>query len=118
MRRHGAGQVTRGCNWLACRQAPRERLADAKLDDRIELNARARMIAQLVAALTLVYVGGFRVESLGALGELGMTGASHLRQKLSRRFLVADRHDDAARDPLAILIPVADDGLHQLEGQS
>jgi UDP-GlcNAc:undecaprenyl-phosphate/decaprenyl-phosphate GlcNAc-1-phosphate transferase len=41
------------------------------VDDRIELKARARMIAQLLAALTLVYVGGFRVESLGALGELG-----------------------------------------------
>lgn len=41
------------------------------VDDRIELKARARMIAQLVAALTLVYVGGFRVESMGALGELG-----------------------------------------------
>jgi len=41
------------------------------VDDRIELKAHTRMIAQLVAALTLVYVGGFRVESLGALGELG-----------------------------------------------
>ena len=41
------------------------------VDDRIEMKARARMIAQLLAALTLVYVGGFRVESMGALGELG-----------------------------------------------
>jgi UDP-GlcNAc:undecaprenyl-phosphate GlcNAc-1-phosphate transferase len=35
------------------------------------MKARSRMIAQLLAALTLVYVGGFRVESMGALGELG-----------------------------------------------
>ena len=40
------------------------------VDDRIELKARTRMIAQLVGALTLVYAGGFRVESLGALGHL------------------------------------------------
>jgi UDP-GlcNAc:undecaprenyl-phosphate GlcNAc-1-phosphate transferase len=44
------------------------------VDDRVELQARSRMIVQLLAALTLVYMGGFRVESLGALGELG--GAS------------------------------------------
>ena len=46
-------------------------LAVGIVDDRVELKARTRMIAQLVAALTLVYVGHFRVESMGALGELG-----------------------------------------------
>jgi UDP-GlcNAc:undecaprenyl-phosphate GlcNAc-1-phosphate transferase len=46
-------------------------LAVGIVDDRIEMKARARMIAQLLAALALVYVGGFRVESMGALGELG-----------------------------------------------
>ncbi len=46
-------------------------LAVGIVDDRVELRAGTRMIAQLVAALTLVYVGHFRVESLGALGELG-----------------------------------------------
>ena len=46
-------------------------LAVGIVDDRVELRAGTRMIAQLVAALILVYVGHFRVESLGALGELG-----------------------------------------------
>jgi UDP-GlcNAc:undecaprenyl-phosphate GlcNAc-1-phosphate transferase len=46
-------------------------LAVGIVDDRVALTARTRMVAQLVAALTLVYVGHFRVESLGALGELG-----------------------------------------------
>jgi len=44
------------------------------IDDRSPLNAGARMVAQVAAALALVYAGGFRVESMGALGELG--GAS------------------------------------------
>jgi len=46
-------------------------LAVGIVDDRVELRAGTRMIAQLIAALTLVYVGHFRVESMGALGELG-----------------------------------------------
>ena len=41
------------------------------IDDRLELKASVRMVAQLIAALTLVYLGDFRVESMGALGELG-----------------------------------------------
>jgi UDP-GlcNAc:undecaprenyl-phosphate GlcNAc-1-phosphate transferase len=45
------------------------------VDDRVELKAGTRMIGQLVAALILVYVGHFRVESMGALGELGRAAA-------------------------------------------
>jgi len=41
------------------------------IDDWTELRASVRIMAQLIAALTLVYAGGFRVESMGALGELG-----------------------------------------------
>jgi UDP-GlcNAc:undecaprenyl-phosphate GlcNAc-1-phosphate transferase len=41
------------------------------IDDRLELKASVRMVAQLIAALALVYLGDFRVESMGALGELG-----------------------------------------------
>jgi len=46
-------------------------LCVGSIDDRSPLNAGARMLAQIAAALTLVYAGGFRVESMGALGQLG-----------------------------------------------
>ena len=41
------------------------------IDDRVDLGANARMLIQIGAALALVYLGDFRVETLGALGELG-----------------------------------------------
>jgi UDP-GlcNAc:undecaprenyl-phosphate GlcNAc-1-phosphate transferase len=41
------------------------------VDDRVPLNAGTRMVVQISAALALVYAGGFRVETMGALGELG-----------------------------------------------
>jgi UDP-GlcNAc:undecaprenyl-phosphate GlcNAc-1-phosphate transferase len=41
------------------------------VDDRVPLKAGTRMVVQVSAALALVYAGGFRVESMGALGELG-----------------------------------------------
>ncbi len=45
------------------------------VDDRVPLKAGTRMVAQVGAALALVYFGGFRVESMGALGELGRFSA-------------------------------------------
>lgn len=41
------------------------------IDDRIGLSPRSRLVAQLTAALLLVYPGGYLVTSLGTLGELG-----------------------------------------------
>jgi UDP-GlcNAc:undecaprenyl-phosphate GlcNAc-1-phosphate transferase len=48
-------------------------LAIGTIDDRRGLSPRVRLIVQIIAALTLVYLGNFRVTSLGTLGELGWT---------------------------------------------
>jgi len=65
------GVVTLDHSWWVVFGTAMALLAVGIVDDRIELGASARMVAQIGAALALVYLGDFRVESLGALGELG-----------------------------------------------
>jgi UDP-GlcNAc:undecaprenyl-phosphate GlcNAc-1-phosphate transferase len=48
-------------------------LAIGTIDDHRGLSPRVRLMVQIVAALSLVYLGNFRVTSLGMLGELGWT---------------------------------------------
>jgi len=68
---HVWGLVTLDHSWRVVLATALALLYIGIIDDRKDLGAGGRMVAQVGAALALVYLGGFRVETLGALGELG-----------------------------------------------
>src|SRR5512147_1798687 len=68
---HALGVVSLDQGWWVVFGTAVALLVVGIIDDRVDLGASARMVAQIGAALALVYLGDFRVESLGALGELG-----------------------------------------------
>jgi len=68
---HVLGVVTLEHGWRVVLATALALLYIGIIDDRKDLGASGRMVAQVGAALALVYLGGFRVETLGALGDLG-----------------------------------------------
>jgi UDP-N-acetylmuramyl pentapeptide phosphotransferase/UDP-N-acetylglucosamine-1-phosphate transferase len=68
---HLLGVVTLDQSWKVVLTTALALLYIGIIDDRRDLGALGRMVAQVGAALALVYLGGFRVETLGALGDLG-----------------------------------------------
>lgn len=68
---HLFGVVTLDQSWRVVMATALALLYIGTIDDRKDLGALGRMIAQVGAGLALVYLGGFRVETLGALGDLG-----------------------------------------------
>jgi UDP-GlcNAc:undecaprenyl-phosphate GlcNAc-1-phosphate transferase len=58
-------------HWWIVLAAAMALLCVGMIDDRRGMKAGPRLVVQLLAALAVVYIGDFKVTSLGALGELG-----------------------------------------------